>query len=756
MTYTNERRKTLFSRIIKQLIVLNIAILLLIVGYKVYLGFHEPDFQASNIENIKQVEERGLGDTYSYVVFGSIESSINVFQNKIIHKINEDPSINFAVSTGDAVLDGAEDKYQILHRSLNKLEIPKLVGAGDGEIADGGDIRFYQHFGPYYFSFYSGNSYFIFVDTTGMTTVAFQKDWILQELNKADKFTNVFVFMNDAPIKTASNNLIQASHYIASRSFREFLIRELANHKVDGVFTNGSILYEKKLAQGVPYYISGGSGGLLNQGSKGIAFHYLKVNVSPKGVDVQSISQPVVSSQVLVQKIERLWIYIHSIFYVNFTNILLGTFAALLIFLIVYNRASRGVDYYRDFKASETEIPVKEKLTIAMFTDNYFPFIGGVPISIRRLAQALRTQGHQVVLFTPKYRETYEDDEEIVRCDLMYYHKKGQFHFACANIFSPKIEAEFSKHNFDIIHVHHPFLLGRKGLWLGEKYNIPVIFTYHTRIDQYAENIPFLKLVFKNILSHRMIRKFAQRCNSVIAPTKSAKEYLENIGVSRRKAVLPTGVDFSEFNCVSQNTIDKIRDLYAPNGEILICSASRLAVEKNIGFLINGLKLVKEKTSVPFRCVMLGDGPDRENIQGLIDRLQLNDQIEIAGTIRPKEMAAYFLAADFFVFSSLSETQGMVLLEAMAGGCPVVSVRSSGTDDVVQEGYNGFKTPEDPQLWADKVVELIENGQTRHELSVNAISFAQKFSEEKIATLVEAFYRKTIKERKTPCGENHE
>ena len=366
MTYTNERRKTLFSRIIKQLIVLNIAILLLIVGYKVYLGFHEPDFQASNIENIKQVEERGLGDTYSYVVFGSIESSINVFQNKIIHKINEDPSINFAVSTGDAVLDGAEDKYQILHRSLNKLEIPKLVGAGDGEIADGGDIRFYQHFGPYYFSFYSGNSYFIFVDTTGMTTVAFQKDWILQELNKADKFTNVFVFMNDAPIKTASNNLIQASHYIASRSFREFLIRELANHKVDGVFTNGSILYEKKLAQGVPYYISGGSGGLLNQGSKGIAFHYLKVNVSPKGVDVQSISQPVVSSQVLVQKIERLWIYIHSIFYVNFTNILLGTFAALLIFLIVYNRASRGVDYYRDFKASETEIPVKEKLTIAM------------------------------------------------------------------------------------------------------------------------------------------------------------------------------------------------------------------------------------------------------------------------------------------------------------------------------------------------------------------------------------------------------
>lgn len=746
----------MFKRTIKQLIILNTAILLLIVGYKVYLGFHEPDFQASNVENIKQIEENGLGEAYSFVVFGSIESSINVFQNKIIQQINQDQTIDFAVSTGDAVLDGAEDKYQILHQSLNKLSVPKIIGAGAGEIADGGDIRFYQHFGPYYFSFQTGNSYLIFVDTTGMTPAALQKDWLSEELKKADRFKNVFVFMNDAPVKSSNNNLIQTSHYIGSKSFREYLLHEFAVHGVDGVFTNGPILYEKKYVQGVPYYVSGGTGGLLNEGSKGVAFHYLKVDVNPQGVSVQSVSQPVVSSQFLMKKLERLWIYIHSVFYVNFTNILLGTFAALLIFLILYNRVSKGVNYYRDFNGKDQDPPIKERLTIAMFTDNYFPFIGGVPISIRRLTKALRDQGHQVVLFTPKYPDPYDDNDEIIRCDLMYYHKKGQFNFACANIFSSKIDAQFARYNFDIIHVHHPFLLGRKGLWLGEKFNIPVIFTYHTRIDQYTANIPFLKMVFKNILSHRMIRKFAQRCNGVIAPTKSAKEYLENIGVSRHKAVLPTGVDFSEYEKVDATKVEKIRSRYAPDDEVLLCSASRLAVEKNIGFLIKGLKLVKEKTAVPFRCIILGDGPDRGNIQNLIEEYGLNAEVELAGAIDPKEMAAYFLASDFFVFSSLSETQGMVLLEAMAGGCPVVSVRSSGTDDVVQEEYNGFKTPEDPDLWSDKVVELIEEEELRQELSRNAISFAQKFSEEKIATSVEAFYRKTIKEWKASHGETHE
>lgn len=737
----------MIRKFIKQLIYINVIILLLIVGYKVYLHFHEPDFIGSNFENIRRIEATDPKDTYSFVVFGSVESSINVFQKKIIGQINQDQRIAFAISTGDAVLDGSEDKYQILNQSLNQLNVPTIIGVGTKEISDGGDIRFYKHFGPYFFSYAFGNSYFIFVDSTGLTTTEVQKDWIVGELKTARAYEHVFVFMNDAPIKYSDDLLIQTSHYIKDNALRDLLRRELAANQVDGVFTNGSLMYTEKTVDGVPYHISGGAGGLLHKGVKDAAFQYLRVDVGPQGVQVHSITEPLVTSQALIQKIERLWIYIHSIFYVNFTNVLLGTSAVLLVFLLLYRKASRPVPYYRNFQIDHKEIDVKEHLNIAMFTDNYFPFIGGVPISIKRLADALRDRGHKVVIFAPEYPGKAVSEEDVKRFRLFYYHKKGLFQFPCTNILSPKIEKAFSDGHFDLIHVHHPFFMGRKGVALAKKYNIPAVFTYHTRIDQYAENIPFLKLIFKNILSHRMVRRFAQKCNGIIAPTKSAKEYLENIGVSRHKIVLPTGVDFGQYHPANDALQHEIQQRYAPDGQILLCSASRLAIEKNLSFLIDGLSLVKEATKVPFRCLMLGDGPEKENLRRQIDEVGLAEDIILTGQIPPADMAAYFQAAEIFVFSSLSETQGMVILEAMAGGCPAVCVRSSGTDDVVQDGYNGYKTPEDPRLWAEKVLSLLENREERHAMGQNAADYAQHFSEEKIAERVEAFYIKCIVER---------
>jgi 1,2-diacylglycerol 3-alpha-glucosyltransferase len=751
-----KRYKFLVSKFIKQIIYINVIILLLVVGYKIYLQFHEPDFADSNFENIKILETSTPKDDYSFVVFGSVESSISVFQKKIIGKINKDNGIEFAVSTGDAVLDGAEDKYQILHKSLEMLTIPSIVGVGTREISDGGESRFYRHFGPYYFSYSYGSSYFIFIDTTGLTAIEVQKDWISSELDNAKSYDHIFVFMNDAPIKTSEDLVIQTNHYIENKELRTFLLRELSVHHVDGVFTNGSLMYIQKTVSGIPYYISGGAGGLLYKGAKDSSFHYLRVNVDASGVVVKSITEPLVTNQALIQKIERLWIYIHSIFYVNFINVLLVAFGALLLFLLLYRKAAKSSEYYRDFSIDSNEIVVKEKLTIAIFTDNYFPFIGGVPISIRRLAVALRERGNRVIIYAPDYPQLYHDEVDVIRCKLFYYHKRGIFQFPCTNTISPKIEKSFRQYPFDVVHVNHPFMMGRKGIALGKKYGIPVVFTYHTRIDQYAENIPFLRWIFKNILSHRMVRKFAQKCNGIIAPTKTAKEYLENIGVSRHKAVLPTGVDFGEFNPSNEKLRNQIVSRYAPQGEILLCSASRLAIEKNIAFLIHGLKLVKGSSKVAFRCLMLGDGPEKENIRELIKECGLEDEVILVGQVPPTEMATYFQAADIFVFSSLSETQGMVLLEAMAGGCPVVCVRSSGTDDVIQDGYNGYKTGEDSAQWAEKVVFLLENQKQLKEMSRSAYAFAQNFSEEKIAERVEAFYKKSIVERIKIKGEKHE
>ena len=252
-------------------------------------------------------------------------------------------------------------------------------------------------------------------------------------------------------------------------------------------------------------------------------------------------------------------------------------------------------------------------------------------------------------------------------------------------------------------------------------------------------------MLFKNILSHRIIRRFAQKCDGIIAPTVSAMEYLENIGVSKQKIVLPTGIGNNCYNVKDAGElINGIRNSYAPSGQALLCSVSRLAVEKNIDFLIRGLCAVKENTQTKFKCIIIGDGPERASIEKLIDDLSLRNEVTLIGKVNPGDIAEYYQASDLFVFSSLSETQGMVLLEAMAGSCPVVCVKSSGTDDVVENGFNGYKTPEDTEEWSKKIIYLLENRDVLEMMSSNAFSYSKDFSLDKMAERVEMFYKKLI------------
>ncbi|MFA9378434.1 MAG: glycosyltransferase [Lachnotalea sp.] len=212
--------------------------------------------------------------------------------------------------------------------------------------------------------------------------------------------------------------------------------------------------------------------------------------------------------------------------------------------------------------------------------------------------------------------------------------------------------------------------------------------------------------------------------------------------------VLPTGINLKQYQEIEKDEIEKLKKTYAKNGEVLLCSVSRLALEKNIDFLIKGLKYVNENSTVEFKCIIIGDGPKRESLQKLINQCELSQKVVLMGTVSQADIAKYYLASDLFVFSSLSETQGMVLLEAMAGHCPVVSVISSGTDDMIENGYNGYKTSENIKEWSDKIIELLENKNLLHDMSENAFSYVQNFSVDKMAETVELFYRKRISERK--------
>jgi len=389
----------------------------------------------------------------------------------------------------------------------------------------------------------------------------------------------------------------------------------------------------------------------------------------------------------------------------------------------------------------------KTGLHIAMFTNNYLPFIGGVPLSIDRMASELRRQGHRVFIFAPEYpTNNYEDHEDTIRCRLLKlkYLKGAPFHYAISDIFSSYIEEIFIKLDVDIVHVHHPYWMGKKGMQMAKKYKIPIVYTYHTKFEKYIGSIPYVNEKIGQRLSDYIVKHFSSNCSYIFAPSESAKEILKNLGIATPIEILPTGIDLSHYNIESQE-IEKIRKNFLKTSEILLFCVSRLSKEKNLLFLLEGLKYVKQHTAIKFKCIIAGDGPEKTNLEKYILENKLNSEIYLLGSISPKEINKYYMASDIFIFSSTAETQGMVLLEAMAASLPVVAVSSPGVNDIIQDGINGFKTSNDIKEWGEKLISLMENPNKLQKISLNALETAKRYTIGSIGKKAISIYKQLIR-----------
>ncbi len=718
-----------------------LAIFVFLIGYKIYLYLFESDYYSLNIKNINKCEQKIEQNHFEFAVIGNIKNSIGIFEKKLIPKLNKN-DVDLLISTGNAVLGGSEDKYRVLYRSLEKLNIPYIIGVGEKEIEEFGLYNYYKHFGPLCFSFHLQQSYFIFLDSTDITSQAWQKNWLLKELQLAQKYKHIFVIINKPPFKATYKGL-EKTKYVADSSYREFLQETFVQYNVTAVFSSNIEVFDQRQIKGVDFFISGGGGGFILDSDKGY-YHYLKVSVQPDGVQY-SVERLDSGLGPIAKRIESFWLFIHSIFYVSYFNYLLIVSFFGLVGIKLYTKIFRQTEYYRDFSLDE-DIELNRNVSIAMFTNNYFPFLGGVPIAIYRLAKGLKQKKHTVHIFAPGTDKEESREIPVIRCGKIFKYKKFN-EIPVANVFAPRIKKDFDVLSFDIVHVHHPFWLGNKGLKLAKKRKIPIVYTYHTRLEKYAHYFPALGLLFQNVLAHYMIKRFANKCDAIIAPTYSTEEYLRNIGVNTYIEIIPTGIDMDIYKSISSSKIKGLRDTYVKNGDLLLISVSRLTVEKNIHFLVQGLRYIKENIKIGFKCFIVGEGPEKENLQQTIYKNNLQEEVYLTGAMDSEELARYYLAADIFVFASKSETQGMVLLEAMAGNCPVVAVRSSGTDDVIQNGFNGFKTSESINVWGDKVVYLMEHFEERKYMSENAYTFATQHSIEQMAHKVEKVYAKAISKK---------
>lgn len=405
-------------------------------------------------------------------------------------------------------------------------------------------------------------------------------------------------------------------------------------------------------------------------------------------------------------------------------------------------------------------------MRIAMLTNNYKPFVGGVPISIERLSEGLRKLGHEVYIFAPSYENEVEEPY-VIRYRSRKRKLKGEI--TIPDFLDQSIEEKFIKYSFDVIHVHHPMLMGYTAWYLGRKYNIPVVFTYHTRYEQYLHYLKPYDLLQKRYnrrgkncirsLERKLLyggseklvtahnRFFTNLCNLVLAPSYSMKQYLEDQGTITNIEVVPTGLLEKDFQYEPEK-VERIRKQYIDGKKYMFCTVSRLEKEKNISFLLEGLALLKKNKGDCFRFLLIGDGSEREELSKEAKRLGLEKNVVFCGCIEHSELSNYYQACDLFLFASRSETQGIVLLEAMAAGLPIVAVKASGTNDVVRDGWNGYITELDVDDWETALEQLIENKHLRKWMEQAAIAEAKRYLSHNVAKKVERLYQNVITYRR--------
>ncbi len=731
---TGRRRR---ARWLTLLHVGNLGLLGVLLLHQAHLHLAHPGYESVHVSQVQEIRQRVDGRSeFRFAVVGNVNNSVRVFRDQVVPRLNAGP-YDFVVSAGNAVSGGQEENYRTVHRLFNALDAPYVLTFGQNEHDDFGSFRFYEQFGPYFFSFVAGDVHFLFLDGTGKSSLSWQLDWVERELSGSSASRRLVFIGLPVHRKLPETPVFESEHYLDAPAFRDALVGLFERHGVDVVFSSNLTLFSQLERNGVRYVTTGGAGGLIVD-SESSFHHFVDVGISADGITIEPIRLDL-HLPAWQRRLDGLWNAIYSFFYVSYTRFLLLVSALVLLALYLHRLLVEDRDYYPDFDVDPAPYQGRS-LRVGMYSNNYFPFVSGVTVSVERLRRGLDALGDRVLLIVPRYSDPCVDDGDIERAPtLMAFGEQGEF--PLSNPLRARLGARLRAFGPDVIHVHHPFWLGSLGLFMGRRLKIPVVYTYHTRLEHYAHFVPLPGLLFRNLISHYLIRRFANKCQGIVVPTSSAEEYLRVIGVSTKTLVQPTGIDFDRYQQVEEGSVARLRArLGIAGGETVLVSVSRLSAEKNIEFMLESLAGLVSRGTTAFRLVLIGDGPARPRLIRLIEDLDLAGRVVLAGSVPPEEMPRHYRLGDVFVFASKSETQGMVILEAMSAGLPVVAVRSSGIADAVIDGKNGFKTPEDHDAWATRVQSLIEDIELRTRLGVRARAFARAHDTASFARNIHDFY----------------
>ncbi|BCM25526.1 glycosyltransferase [Methyloradius palustris] len=363
-------------------------------------------------------------------------------------------------------------------------------------------------------------------------------------------------------------------------------------------------------------------------------------------------------------------------------------------------------------------------MKILFISDVYFPRVNGVSTSIRTFVGQLQEMGHTVHLIAPEYGVKTEDEAWIKRIPARGIYFDPEDKLMKYGVALDRL-SELRKEGYDLIHIHTPFVAHYLGLKLGHLLNVPCVETYHTFFEDYLHHyLPWIPTGLARSMARGISRRQCNAVNAIVAPSQPMLDVLREYGVKVKAEVIPTGLQAHSFAPADGDAF-RTKHGIALKRHVLLY-VGRVAFEKNISFLLDMVvELRKQKPGV--LLMIAGEGPAEASLHKKAQELQLQNNIKFIGYLdRNTELNACYKAADVFVFSSKSETQGLVLLEAMAQAVPVVAIAELGTKSILIEGEGALIAPEDATVFADRVFSLINDDSKRQQLSVAAKKYAEK------------------------------
>ncbi len=289
------------------------------------------------------------------------------------------------------------------------------------------------------------------------------------------------------------------------------------------------------------------------------------------------------------------------------------------------------------------------------------------------------------------------------------------------------------------MHVHTPFLAHYAGLQFARAAGIPVVETYHTHFEEYLHHyVPLLPRLLSRPLARRITRAQCNQVDAVIAPSEPMRAVLADSGVHTPVQVIPTGLPDARF---AAGVGARFRQQYKlPERRPLVLYLGRVAHEKNIEFLIHSFIEVR-RARPDALLVIAGEGPARSALSTQVRRLGLGSDVAFVGYLnREQELADCYAAAAVFVFASRTETQGLVLLEAMAQGCAVVSTACLGTASILQAGCGARVAPENPTAFAQAVIDFLDDPPQAARCGAIAQAYARGWASSLMAWRLREFY----------------